>query len=122
MRNMPGYALVVAKNGPKLKEVFGDYEESTFLRNGKSTMAKFTQSVISAIDAPVVDKTGLAGVYEYQLALLPGPGGGGRRGGTPLQAQTGAPAPSPDRAGAVSAALEEQLGLRLQPEKTVPVD
>jgi uncharacterized protein (TIGR03435 family) len=68
------------------------------------------------IGAPVVDKTGLSGVYEYEF-VMPNFVGGGQRG-APGEPQPAAPAL--DRAGAWSAALEAQLGLRLQAEKAVP--
>jgi uncharacterized protein (TIGR03435 family) len=98
----PGYALVVAGNGPGLKEIAGEYDEETrFLSPGRSTMGKLAQRLAHEINSPVVDKTGLAGAYEYRLFF------------------TGRP---PARADDFSAALEEQLGLRLQPENAVRVE
>jgi uncharacterized protein (TIGR03435 family) len=94
---------------------------------GKSTLADLTQilgqwfvGLVSLAGTPaVVDKTGLTGVYDYEFVLPKrnfsslGAGPRGQGGGV---APT--PVPAIDRATAISAALEEQLGLRLQPQKT----
>jgi len=120
----PGYALVIGSKGSKLKPVSGDYEESLVPYKGKSTLANFAQTLSKILDAPVVDRTGLAGPYEYEFHMFPPPppppvadGGGGRggRGG-------GGPLSLAERADRLSAALDEQLGLRLVPEKAVPIE
>jgi len=64
-----------------------------------------------------VGKTGLMGAYDYEFPLRPI--GAGQRGGGPAQAG-GIPAAF-DRASAYSALLENDLGLRLQAKKAVPV-
>ena len=135
-----GYALVIAKNGPKLKlKEPSDREEPPSLEvnnagrpviRGKSTLdelARFLSGGPSNIGAPVVDKTGLTGIYDYEFAPSIGGGGGGQRGGPP-QGQPPRP-PSEMLADILrqipaerSAALEDQLGLRLQPEKAVPTE
>lgn len=88
-------------------------------RSGLSELARYLGSTIHNIDlaagiehVPVVDKTQLGGIYDYELVLpsVSGAPGGARGdgaapGGLPLEA---------DAAGPLSAALEEQLGLRLQ--------
>ena len=114
-KEVPGYSLVVAERGSKLKPISGDYVESLLLYQGKSTMGQFANSLGSFLlgGTPVIDKTGLKGAYEYQfepLSALWGAWGGG-------------PAQSPaETAENVSAALEQQLGLRLQPERAVSVE
>jgi len=130
-----GYALIVAKNGPKpkLKET-SDAEEIPTLEfsnglptlRGKSTMDRLAQWLSgrigagSTIGAPVVDKTGLTRAYDYEFVPV-GRGGGGGRGGPGQVGQPGPPTPA-DRAANISALLEDQLGLRLENEKAIPVD
>jgi uncharacterized protein (TIGR03435 family) len=121
-----GYALVVGDKGSKLKPVSGDYEESLVPHKGKSTMKKLAQTLGKAIESPVVDKTGLSGVYEYEFRDQ-GAGGGapGRVFSSSTAAVAGVPAMTmseTDRAERLSPRLEEQLGLRLVPEKTVPAE
>jgi uncharacterized protein (TIGR03435 family) len=113
-REAPGYALVVAKNGSRMKKVNDEPDSWLFLGQAKSTMPQLAQRLVGVIDAPVVDRTGLDGVYEYQLRLPPR---GGQRGGD------GPPAGDlSDRTADVFVAIESQLGLRLQPVKAVPIE
>lgn len=132
MEEAPGFALVVGKNGPKLKAASGPEEvpgqvlddKGRMVLRGKSTLDKLAQHLV-AVGAPVVDKTGLSGIYEYEIvAPRPAPL-------SPLPPPPGAAAPEPGgRSGGGgffanlsslwSNALEEQIGLRLQPEKSVP--
>jgi uncharacterized protein (TIGR03435 family) len=110
-KEVSGYSLVVAEGGHKMKPIEGEYVESLVIYNGRSTMEQFAQNLRHLVGGPVVDKTGLSGAYEYKLVLSPpsaSPGGGRGGGG-------GGPAPN----------LAEdlgKLGLRLQPEKAVPVE
>ena len=60
-----------------------------------------------------MDKTDLAGIYDYEL-VLPARGAAGQRG--PDSQAGGLPQPG-ERASAISAAIENQMGLRLQAEK-----
>jgi uncharacterized protein (TIGR03435 family) len=110
----------VAKSGPKLKRVPENVvpeEPSTVgLRGaiaikGKSTLDRFINQLFF-LRAPIADKTGLNGVFEYEFIL---PQLAGRRGGP----STGARSDPDDLPAAVSAALEEQLGLRLQAERVL---
>ena len=65
---------------------------------------------------PVIDKTGLKGLFDFSIDLTPS------ENDLPPTAALGATAANPDNAFArLSAALEEQLGLRLEPRK-IPVD
>jgi bla regulator protein BlaR1 len=109
-REMPVYQLIVAKDGPKLKE----NPDSTLSRVG------FSPSVIRGKAVPmhnlidclesvpdiggrvVIDKTGLSATYDLELKW------------TPLDGT-----PSPDMEGAtLFTAIEEQLGLKLVPAKS----
>ena len=74
------YALVVAKDGPKLKASAPDSERYLRIgpRNGsRNHWYSGTRSNIAALmsilnfDRPVIDKTGLTGVYDLEFAYTP---------------------------------------------------
>jgi uncharacterized protein (TIGR03435 family) len=113
-RESRGYALLIAKTGPKLKEVSGEPVGVVTLEKEKTTIPQLITRLMNLVDAPIIDRTDLKGVYEYQLRIPPR---GGQRGTPPGQAPD-----LTDRAAEISAALESQLGLLLQPEKSVPFD
>jgi uncharacterized protein (TIGR03435 family) len=114
-RERPVYALVVAKNGTKLKESAPDKEFSISVGGGRTshlTMTKATMEQLavqlstSGLDRPVLDKTGLAGHYDITLNWIPEYNG----------------PPAPDSNGiSVFTAVQEQLGLKLEPKKA-PVE
>ena len=100
---LPVYSLVVAKGGPKLREA-SETQPAPGMRRG--TMEQLAALLSLMVDRPVIDRTGLAGIYEYSngLALLD------------IGAQ--------DSADAVSRAItavQDQLGLRLESAKA-PLD
>ncbi len=113
-RDMPGYALVVSKGGFKLKPVEPDPKGSGTDHDGgrvqnlkatSITMADTAEFVARMLGEVVVDKTGLAGVYNFELHWS-----------NEDQNPNGiAAAPS------LFTALQETLGLRLQQQK-VPVE
>jgi len=131
-KNIKGYALIVAEHGMKLNEVSDGYEspravyDQNLQRMIKGTSGLNELAMLILPGAVVADKTGLMGNYNYKfIASLPppppppppgigvaGPGGPGGNGG--LQ-------PPYDPASALSALLEDQLGLRLKAE-TVTVE
>jgi uncharacterized protein (TIGR03435 family) len=110
-KERPVYALVVAKNGPKLKESAPDKDFSTTVAGGRAaqlTMTKATMEQLAiqlstgGLDRPVVDKTGLAGQYDITLNWIPEYAG----------------PPAPDSNGVnIFTAVQEQLGLKLEPQK-----
>jgi uncharacterized protein (TIGR03435 family) len=71
------------------------------------TFAAFAKFLTNQLRVPVVDKTGLTGAYDFILDFTP-------------EVQ-GASVPSQDNGPSIYAALEEQLGLRLE-QKKAPVD
>jgi len=114
-KEQPVYALVPGRNGPKLRPSEGEGQFSMGPAAGgigfqKTSMSEFAGrflSVIPMIGRPVLDKTGLPGLYDFTLQLNPTANGD---------------------AGAIKrAAAEEgfslfvyaldQLGLRLESEK-----
>lgn len=113
-KDMPGYALVVAKSGFKLKPVEPDPKGSGTDHNGgrvqnlKATsisMADTAEFVARMLGEVVVDKTGLDGVYSFELHW------------SNEDQNPNAIAAAPT----LVTALQETLGLRLQPQK-VPVE
>ncbi|MEI9975097.1 MAG: TIGR03435 family protein [Ignavibacteriota bacterium] len=111
MREMPVYAMVAAKSGIRFKEsepnadVTGHY--SMKRRNNVITLPRATMShIVDAIsnaflDRPVVDHTGLTGVYSIKLTYTPNTRA--NRESEPNLNDIG-----------VFQALEEQLGLKLE--------
>jgi uncharacterized protein (TIGR03435 family) len=107
-KEMPVYALVVGKNGPKLKEsapdakrllVMGSVDGHPRITVTKGDMAQLTAqfSNINGVDRPTIDKTGLTGAYDYQLDWSRGDAGSD----VPV----------------IFTAIQEQLGLKFQPDK-----
>jgi uncharacterized protein (TIGR03435 family) len=80
------------------------------LRVGSQTMAAIARSLSGNVQRVVVDKTGLAGNWDFELTYTPDqlPQGPAPPGAPPLPASDG---PS------IFTALQEQLGLRLQAER-----
>jgi uncharacterized protein (TIGR03435 family) len=128
----PVYELVVAKGGPKMKE--GDANSGSIkgpdgkpvqgvsLRMramgkveaqglGMGQLANFLSQAPVGLGRLVEDKTGLMGKYNFALDWAPEPGLGATGGpiSLPAPAADGADGPS------IFTALEEQLGLRLEP-------
>jgi uncharacterized protein (TIGR03435 family) len=73
----PLYALVVGKGGPKLHEVqqepargFGVTQDGNILSYHMVTnMARLAEVLPGFLDEPLLDKTGLTGVYEFTLRV-----------------------------------------------------
>ncbi len=111
-REMPIYALVVAKNGPHLQATTS---EGLTLnnRNGlviakKASMQAFADRLLSyRMGRSVVDKTGLSGEYDFEIKFVEDRG-----------AAAAADVSGPD----FLTAMQEQLGLKLEQQKgPVPV-
>ena len=107
-REMPAYDLVVAKGGPKMKESTPEEDDKARLAGHSGEI----EAIAATMDAlpwmlgeisgrPVVNRTGLTAKYDFTLQYLPG-------------AQAAA-----DDSGKTSifTALEEQIGLKLEPAR-----
>jgi uncharacterized protein (TIGR03435 family) len=80
-RDLPVYALVVGKNGPKLKNsspeadgnglVTASYTGLIHMVTARGTMEGLARQLSNTAGRPVVDKTGLTGSYAYSLDWLP---------------------------------------------------
>jgi uncharacterized protein (TIGR03435 family) len=132
---MPVYAMVVGKNGLKVKPMEGEPEgsmSSSFSPKGRAFSGQMTLAALAAalsqmLDRPVVDLSGITGTYDIALEWVPdehesgaltkmrimgGPAGGGGE----AHGETSEPnGPS------IFGALQEKLGLRLEGRKS-PVD
>ncbi|HJZ99564.1 MAG TPA: TIGR03435 family protein [Candidatus Solibacter sp.] len=117
-KEAPMYALVVGKNGHKLKEENGRGSGGGGMGElfGESeTMEAFVNDLAGVIGRQVVDRTGLTGRYTYKLKWTPdmrGPGG--------IIEKQAAAASDPDGP-SLFTAIQEQLGLKLEAIKG-PVD
>ena len=107
-RDMQAYALVVAKNGQKLGESQGEGESeqrasSKLVRQWtRTTMAQFADNLSGAMEAPVLDQTGLPGKYDFSLDLTRY---------MPVDSQ---PGERPDIASMMITGIQEQLGLKME--------
>jgi len=157
-KQLPVFALVVAKNGPKMKTVEVPAVPdglppmptpgSGMMRNtgdgpklasgpgvriaiteqgrqmaGYMTMAQLANALNRQVDRPVLDETELTATYDVDITWMPddfasqGPGHGAGRGGPGTDTGGGAPTtrePAPN----LAQALQEKLGLRLEPKKS----
>jgi uncharacterized protein (TIGR03435 family) len=111
---VPGYALVVAPGGPKMRRVellqFNTGVVSTGSITARSLpVAQIVASAGGAVGVPVRDMTGLSGNYEFNLTFTP-------EDKMFASADNTSTAPD-DRPPSIFTALQEQLGLKLEPRK-----
>jgi len=109
VQDFPGYALVVAKNGPKLEATKGVSATGSVgsdrLRARNISMGSLASMLRRPAGAHVIDKTGVTGNYDIDLSFAPD-----------------APSsPTDSTLPSIFTALQGQLGLKLMPEK-VPVE
>jgi uncharacterized protein (TIGR03435 family) len=107
-RNRSGYALTLDKNGPKLTESKNPGPGLGLGRghlNGRgANMRLLAGELSSQLETPIANRTKLTALYDFTLTWTPD-----------TQIDDGS-APS------LATALREQLGLRLDPVKNVPVE
>ena len=142
-KELPVFALVVAKNGPKLHEAKAGDPYPNGIKGpdgrpaggpgmmrmhpgqltGQALPTAFLAEVLSQqLGRQVLDQTGLKGNYDFTLEWTPELS----RPGMPLGPEGGRPggdsAPPPDSSGpSIFTAIQEQLGLKLESTKG-PVD
>jgi uncharacterized protein (TIGR03435 family) len=113
-RDLPVYALVVAKNGPKLKVSSADAKGNNFVTGtaagmhmeaSRGTMENLARQLSITAGRPVVDKTGLTGYFAFTLDWT---------------SANGDSAPDSDIPSTFTA-VQEQLGLRLESQRA-PVE
>ncbi len=101
-KEVPIYALVAAKNGPRLAESAPGIQGSIGMSNGHlsgkgvpvAALADRLSGPVFQLGRPVLDRTGFIGVYDFTLDRA-----------------------SDDSAASLFTALQEQLGLRLDAQK-----
>lgn len=140
VKQMPVYVLMVGKNGSKLHESEaaapeeniplgpqppdGPQARHSIRMNGRGSLSAVAQNLDMFADLlsrlagrPVLNQTGLKGDYDFTLQWTPDEGRGQMPGGPPGEA-----APPSDASGpSIFTAVQEQLGLKLEPQKA-PVD
>jgi uncharacterized protein (TIGR03435 family) len=126
-KELSGYELVIAKGGPRLKEAKPKDPGGTGVSMVRASSQLTAQGVpmnalakilTQQMARPVEDKTGLTGTYDFTLQWKPdhasaqmpsGPGSGPPRAAPALSAESSGPS--------IFKAIQEQLGLSLQPIK-----
>ena len=83
---------------------------------GGQSLSTFANSLASQLGRPVLDETGLAGAYDLKLSYMPDVGGRGLPPGAPPPGAPELPPIDPN-APSLPTALQEQLGLKLEPAK-----
>ena len=111
---LPVYALVIAKNGPKLQTMKEDGHNSSNSRRGHIDMQVGTMKGIANLlsrytDRPVIDETGLTGAFKGELDWTPDE----NQASSADQPATAALDSGPS----IFTALHEQWGLKLVPQK-----
>jgi len=118
MRDLPGYALVIAKGGSKLHEVKegevtsgnpGAEMEYGVITGRRVRMEDWVGFFSNELGAPFEDDTGLKGLYDFKLEWSPE---ATPRGGREPRDPDGL---------SLFVALQQQLGLKLEPKK-IPVE
>jgi uncharacterized protein (TIGR03435 family) len=104
-KEVPGYGLVVAKGGPKLKANQGAQGPGQFTAKGMSasgiTMDTLATMLARPVGRPVVNRTGIEGSFDVRLSY----------------ADTRVPGSETSELPAVFTAVQEQLGLKLESQK-----
>jgi uncharacterized protein (TIGR03435 family) len=127
-KELPVYALVVAKNGPKFRKS-KDIKDGTSISSGNGrytaqgvTMAKLAQSLTQVLARElgriIIDKTSIEGKFDLAFTWTPENGSAAM---VNTSNETSAP-PGPS----IFTALQEQLGLKLEstrgPVETLVID
>ncbi len=113
MKEVPGYALVIRKDGIRLKESAEGTRAGGVNRPGNITgsisMAFLAGALTRALAAPVTDSTGLTARYDIDLKWSPDVG---------QPPTTGPATTASDPTGPSIFTAIQELGLRLEPKKS----
>ena len=117
-RELPMYALVVARNGPTFLEskangtTIDGGNGKIRVQGGDNTVSLLAEQLANSLGRPVVDETGIKGRFNITLQWAPYDGAAAKLGGTEMSgAVLDSPGPS------LFTAIQEQLGLKLEPRK-----
>ncbi len=123
-RELSVYALTMAKGGPKLTRSLGNpngppddnFSTSAYMRETNTTMGEYAKAMQYVLDRPVVDQTGLEGRWDFLLKWT-----ADESQFTALGYKIQPPLDNPNAPPPLFTAIQEQLGLKLEPVKA-PVD
>jgi uncharacterized protein (TIGR03435 family) len=136
-KELPVYALVIAKKGPKLQEAKpGDtypngikgpdgralpgmfWMESGQLTGQAIPMSDLVRMLSTQLGSTVLDQTGLKGIYDIALKWVPDQGSKRMFLGTfGVKPATENPSPPESSGPSIFTAIQEQLGLKLESTK-----
>jgi len=136
-RDLPVYELVVAEGGPKLREAKPIYTnpngvngpEGRLPQKGQmkmgpgelidegATLVPLVEQLSWQLGHTVVDKTGLTGNYDFSLRWTPGESEAGMNKLMGLKPASDSGASNESAGPTLFTALQEQLGLKLVPQK-----
>ena len=110
IREMPVYSLVVAKGGHKLPKTSDDKAPNMstnpmHLKGTAANMQMVSFALAGLLHRPVVDETGLTGLYDLSMEFTMEP-----EPGDPVEPKGGGPS--------IFAAIQDQLGLKLRIEES----
>ena len=130
-KELPVYALIVGKNGPKLKKADADGNVRMSMGpkgrelTAKLPLARFAEVLSNMVDRPVIDMTEIAGSYDITLDWASGDNSMMALGMGAHEPPPGGPAAGKmddDATGpSIYTAVQEQLGLKLDARKA-PLD
>ena len=116
-RDLPVYALIPGKSGLKLQAAkdpgdrpgsgYAEPYASGVMRGTNVSIAGFISTLAHNLDRPVIDKTGFSAAFDFRLEW---------DGVKNLATEIGAAPPIPDKP-SLFTAIQEQLGLKLDPQK-----
>jgi uncharacterized protein (TIGR03435 family) len=126
-RDLPVYAVLIAKNGSKLVKSqddpkgipgwsFGRTPAGTRITFRNAPLSQIAAVLQNSLDKPVVDQSGLSERYDFTVTFTPDPAQAALLGGPPPPA-----ADNPDAAPDLFTAFQQQLGLKLESTKA-PVE
>jgi uncharacterized protein (TIGR03435 family) len=117
-KEMPVYELMVVRNGHKLKESAETEGKGGSVRGERGHMVAdhvpmqfLVMNLVQMLGRPVIDRTGLTGRYDFTLDYAPSIAGPGPKDAGSPEAASEFSGPS------IFTALQEQLGLKVEPSK-----
>ncbi len=127
-KELPIYVLVIAKSGIKFQESKTDQQGSSMnshsqgagpvqLESKGVTMASLAQNLSRQVDRTVLDRTGLAGRYDFTLQYSRDENQGVIFKATDSGSGPASPPPPDSSVPTIFTALQEQLGLKLEATK-----
>jgi uncharacterized protein (TIGR03435 family) len=120
-REIPVYALIVGRTGPRFRAAEGPacaptpgkpcfsglrLQNGNLILNLRGTLTQFAQVLDSSLDRPILDKTGLSGTFDLHLEF-------GIDQATPAF-NAFANSAEPSGGASIFTAIQEQLGLKLE--------